>query len=119
MSLWRIRVDEDTGQVRGQPEAATLGTSWSGFLIFSRDGRTLILVSDRGNRSHLYHFVREGEKWVERSRLAADDTVFQVGPLLSPRGEKLLFAQADGDRSGEMFLSSLVAGSREDWPPKC
>ena len=85
----------------------------------SRDGRTLILVSDRGDRSHLYHFVREGEKWVERSRLAADDTVFQVGPLLSPRAEKLLFAQADGERSGEIFLSSLVAGSREDWPPTC
>jgi len=85
----------------------------------SRDGRTLILVSDRGDRSHLYHFVREGEKWVEQSRLAANDSVFQVGPLLSPRAEKLLFAQADGDRSGEMFLAPIVAGSREDWPPAC
>jgi len=85
----------------------------------SRDGRTLILVSDREGRSHLYRFVREGGVWVDKGRIAARDDVFQVGPLLSPRGEKLLFAQDDGDRSGEMFLHALAPGSLEDWPPRC
>jgi hypothetical protein len=45
--------------------------------------------------------------------------VFQVGPLLSPRGDRLLFAQADGERSGELFLVDLVAEPDRDWPPRC
>lgn len=85
----------------------------------SRDGRTLILVSDRDGRSHLYRFVREGGAWVAKGRIAGRDDVFQVGPLLSPQAEKLLFAEADGARSGEIFLRSLVPNSLEDWPPKC
>ena len=85
----------------------------------SRDGQTLIVVSDREERSHLYRFVRQGGMWVEKGRIPARDEVFQVGPSLSPRGEKLLFAQADGDRSGEVFLTDLESGSQEPWPPKC
>lgn len=85
----------------------------------SRDGRTLILVSDREGRSHLYRFVRRNGAWVETGRIAGRDDVFQVGPLLSPRGGKLLFAQADGARSGEFFLTALVSQSTEDWPPTC
>lgn len=85
----------------------------------SRDGRTLILVSDREGRSHLYRFVLEDEVWIPKGRIAARDDVFQVGPLLSPRGEKLIFAQADGARSGEFFLTDIVAQSTEGWPLKC
>lgn len=85
----------------------------------SRDGRTLIVVSDREGRSHLYRFVREGGAWVAKGRIAARNDIFQVGPLLSPRGEKLLFAQADGARSGEFFLTDIAPQSTEDWPPQC
>jgi len=85
----------------------------------SRDGRTLILVSDREGRSHLYRFVREGGAWAAKGRIAARGDLFQVGPLLSPRAEKLLFSQADDARSGEFFLTALVPQSTEDWPPKC
>jgi hypothetical protein len=85
----------------------------------SRDGRTLVVVSDREGRSHLYRFVRIGDRWADKGRVPARDDVFQVGPSLSPRGEKLLFAQAAGDRSGEIFLTELTPGSREPWPPAC
>lgn len=86
----------------------------------AQDGRTLVLVAQRGRRSHLYRFVRDSAgRWVGTGRLPGRDDVFQVGPLLSPRGEKLLFAQADGDRSGELFLVDLVPASRERWPPDC
>jgi Tol biopolymer transport system component len=85
----------------------------------SRDGQTLIVVSDRDGRSHLYRFVRVGDLWVEAGRVPAREDVFQVGPGLSPRGEKLLFAQADEDRSGEIFLTELKPDSAEPWPPKC
>lgn len=85
----------------------------------SRDGQTMITVSDRGDRSHLYRYRREGDRWVEVGRIPADPDQFQVGPLLSPRGDRLLFAQRHGDRSGEMFLIDLVPEPDRSWPPAC
>jgi hypothetical protein len=43
--------------------------------------------------------------------------VFQVGPLLSPSADRLLFAQAVPTRSGEMFLIDLKQNVDESWPP--
>jgi Tol biopolymer transport system component len=85
----------------------------------SRDGRVLVVVADRGDRSHLYVYDKRGDNWQERGRIAARDDVFQVGPSLSPDGGRLVFAQADGDRSGELFLVDLVPGAATDWPPAC
>ncbi len=85
----------------------------------SRDGRTMITVSDRGDRSHLYRYRREGDRWVEAGRIPADPAQFQVGPLLSPNGDRLLFAQRHGERSGEMFLIDLVPEPDRSWPPAC
>lgn len=84
----------------------------------SRDGRVLVTVADRGDRSHLYVYDRDRDGWRERGR--ARDDVFQVGPLLSPTGDRLLFAQvADADRSGEWFLVDLAHDPDPAWPPSC
>ena len=85
----------------------------------SRDGRVLVVVADRGDRSHLYVYDRQGDAWHERGRIAARDDVFQVGPLLSPDGRRLLFAQADRERSGELYVVDLAAGADPAWPPRC
>lgn len=85
----------------------------------SRDGKVMVVVADRGDRSHLYVYDRRGEGWVERGRVPARDDVFQVGPLLSPTGDRLSFAQADGARSGEWFVVDLQADADRRWPPAC
>jgi Tol biopolymer transport system component len=85
----------------------------------SADARWLVLVADRGTRSHLYVFHDEGSGWQETAAVPANPAVFQVGPLLSPTGDRLLFAQADGERSGELFLLSLTAHPTSAWPPVC
>lgn len=86
----------------------------------SRDERTMIVVADRGDRSHLYHFKKHNDRWVEQGRIPARSDVFQVGPLLSPRADRLLFAEAENtDRSGEMFLIDLSANPDTSWPPTC
>jgi Tol biopolymer transport system component len=85
----------------------------------SRDGRLLIVVADRGDRSHFYPYRRESGTWVPQARIVPTLGVFQVGPLLSPRADRLLFAQADGARSGELFVIDLAPGADREWPPSC
>lgn len=80
------------------------------------DGKWLVLVSDRDERSHLYRYERVSDRWRARGRVPAKPDVFQVGPLLSPRGDRLLFAQADGPRSGELFLADMVPNPDRSWP---
>ena len=85
----------------------------------SNDGRTLVLVADRGNRSHLYRFEVTKNGWKEVGQVPADRNVFQVGPLLSPDAGSLLFAQAYGNRSGEIFRADLTPGGARSWPRPC
>lgn len=85
----------------------------------SRDGSTMIVVANRTERSHLYQYKRRGDRWVEVGEIPALAEQFQVGPLLSPTGDRLLFAQRDGKRSGEMFLIDLASNAAEVWPPRC
>jgi hypothetical protein len=86
----------------------------------SRDGKTLVVVADRGDRSHLYLVQHEHTGWKETGRIPARDDVFQVGPLLSPGADQLLFAQAFEDLSGELFLYELKPGrALPTWPPAC
>jgi Tol biopolymer transport system component len=85
----------------------------------SRDGRQLFVIADRGDRSHIYPYLRERGKWLPQPRIVPRLDVFQVGPSLAPGGDRLLFAQADGARSGEWFVLDLVARPDRRWPPAC
>jgi Tol biopolymer transport system component len=85
----------------------------------SGDGTLMVVVADRTNRSHLYMYKLQSGRWVDAGAIAAKDDQFQVGPLLSPKGDRLLFAQKDGVRSGEMFVLNLSADADEVWPPQC
>ena len=85
----------------------------------SRDGQLMIVVADRGDRSHFYPYRRKGRAWLAEPRIVPRLQVFQVGPLLSPRGDRLLFAQADDARSGELFLLDLRPDADRNWPPVC
>ena len=85
----------------------------------SRDGRTMIVVANRKERSHLYQYRQHNGRWVEVGQVPAFEEQFQVGPLLSPSGDRLLFAQRDGERSGEIFLLDLAPNADKLWPPQC
>lgn len=85
----------------------------------SRDGQVLVVVANRGKRSHLYVYDRDGAGWRERGQVTAREEVFQVGPLLSPDGKRLLFAQDQGKDSGELYLVDLAPDADRSWPPVC
>lgn len=86
-------------------------------LTFSPDGREMYFF--RGDRSHLYPYRRDRKTWVAQPRIVPKLEVFQVGPLLSPKADRLLFAQADGARSGELFVIDLGPDADRAWPPAC
>lgn len=85
----------------------------------SRDGNTMVVVAHRTNRSHLYLYRLQAGRWVDAGEIAAKQEEFQVGPLLSPMADRLLFAQREGARSGEIFLLDLSAEPDPTWPPRC
>lgn len=85
----------------------------------SRDGRHMVVVADRTGRSHLYRYRLEGGRWIALGEVPALQDQFQVGPVLSPKADRLLFAQRDGARSGEIFLLDLSPAPDRAWPPAC
>lgn len=85
----------------------------------SRDGKTMVVVAHRSHRSHLYLYRLQAGQWLEAGEIAAKQEEFQVGPLLSPSADRLLFAQRDGSRSGEIFLLDLIGAPDPTWPPQC
>ncbi len=48
MNLWRVEMDEASGQPRGAPENLTLGSVSMAGLGLARDGRRIVYVSDLG-----------------------------------------------------------------------
>jgi Tol biopolymer transport system component len=85
----------------------------------SHDGKTMVVVAHRTHRSHLYLYKSQSGRWVDAGEISAKQEEFQVGPLLSPKADRVLFAQRDGVRSGEIFLLDLVAEPDPTWPPRC
>ncbi len=115
-----VATPQEDGGWQVQPllgEANTAGDEYEADI--SRDGRVMVVVANRGERSHLYRYEQVDGAWRERGQVPARQDVFQVGPLLSPDGKRLLFAQADGERSGELFLVDLEAGADPAWPRAC
>lgn len=113
-------IEVTPGQWRVENLGAPISTAANEYEAeVSRDGNSLVVVADRGDRSHLYRYRKMKSGWVELGRVSARPDVFQVGPTLSPKGERLLFAQAHDRRSGEMFLVDIKEGSGEAWPPTC
>jgi Tol biopolymer transport system component len=52
MTLWRVRIDQRSGRVQGEPEDLTTPASWSGFLSIAGDGRQ-IAYATRDGKSNL------------------------------------------------------------------
>ena len=42
MDLWRVPIDEESGEVRGEPVSLRVPTPWAGTMAISRDGRRIV-----------------------------------------------------------------------------
>lgn len=52
-NIWRVPIDEKSGQVRGSPEPVTTPSSFSWLISFSRDGRRMAYIQ-QNRTSNLY-----------------------------------------------------------------
>lgn len=115
-----LATPQGDGEWRVEPLPGGVNTAGDEYEAdISRDGRVMVVVANRGERSHLYRYERVDGAWLYRGQVPARQDVFQVGPLLSPDGKRLLFAQADGQKSGELFLIDLEPGADPAWPRVC
>jgi serine/threonine protein kinase len=46
MNLWRVAIDERSGELRGAPQPVTASSEWSALPSLSRDGRFLLYATD-------------------------------------------------------------------------
>ncbi|HEX5719343.1 MAG TPA: protein kinase [Thermoanaerobaculia bacterium] len=59
MNLWRLRIDEASGRVRGEPRPVTTPSPWSAMLSPSRDGSRILYVSETGEKSDVWMLTRD------------------------------------------------------------
>ena len=91
MNLWRIPIEEQTGQVLGPAEAVTTPSAYSAHLSFSHDGRRMA-YAQIVRRSNLHHVGFDPDK----ETLTGQPVVITQGsrsantPHLSPDGEWLV-----------------------------
>jgi Tol biopolymer transport system component len=103
MNLWRVAVDEDSGEVQGVPQPITTPSAWSALPSFSRDGHLMIYATN-DNRS----FIEQVPFDPERGRTTGPPTLIYQGARsiwsadFSPDGAWLVFRSSSPQE--DLFL---------------
>jgi Tol biopolymer transport system component len=94
MNLWRIRIDERSGEAQGAPEPVRAPAPFVAHISLSRDGRRLVYASTLATES-LEVFDFDGDAGVVRSPspLTRDVRSFE-NPRVSPDGRWILGSRA-------------------------
>jgi serine/threonine protein kinase/WD40 repeat protein len=109
MNFWRVRIDESSGEVLGDPEAATTPSQYSRHLSFSRDGKRMLYVATNnrsniqgvdfdavsGKPTSLPFWITQGDREVSRAELSTDGTEF-VMRLIRPTQDDIVRVGRDG-----------------------
>lgn len=92
LNFWRVRIDESSGTVLGEPEPVVTPSKFSRHLNFSRDGKRMIYVAtnNRGNIQGAEwddrdgkivgapYWITEGDREMVRPELSPDGTRFAL-----------------------------------------
>lgn len=90
MNFWRVRIDEQSGEVLSDPEAVVTPSKYSRHLSFSRDGKRLAYVqtnnqsniqgvdfdADSGKTIGEPFWITQGDREISRAELSPDGTRF-------------------------------------------
>src|SRR5581483_5840153 len=93
MNLWRVAIDEVTGETRASPEAVTTGgTAWRHSPSISSDGRSIVYVEQlEGANVYRVGFDAASEKLVGSPVAITRGNQLAAMPAPSPDGQWLAF----------------------------
>ncbi|MGH9752173.1 MAG: protein kinase domain-containing protein [Blastocatellia bacterium] len=113
MNLWRVAIDEQTGEALGNLEQVRTPSAYSQHFSLSRDGRSLAYV-ERNTQKNLRRVAFDPERGlaVGESNWVIKGSRWVVDPDLSP-DEAWLICSSGGDEQEDLFLiNSDGAGAR-------
>jgi len=103
MNLWRLAIDEESGRVRGAPEAVTTPSPFSAFLSISQNGRRLAYVQLHSTANvHTVRFDPAQEAVLGQSEPITQGAREALAAEPSPDGEWLAFRT--GGKQEDIFL---------------
>lgn len=111
MNFWRVRIDESTGKVLGEPEAVVIPSKYSRHLSFSRDGKRLLYVqtNDQSNVQGVAFditagkavgepiWITQGDREISRAEMSPDGTQF-IMRLVRPTQDDIVVVTRDGQQ---------------------
>ncbi|MEQ1764830.1 MAG: protein kinase [Pyrinomonadaceae bacterium] len=115
MNFWRVRIDETSGAVLGQPEAVITPSSYSRHLTFSKDGKRLAYVrtSDTANIQGIDFdsaeaktigqpfWITQGDRELSRAELSSDGSHF-VARIIGRTQDDIMSVTRDGKQWKEI-----------------
>jgi eukaryotic-like serine/threonine-protein kinase len=111
MNFWRVRIDQESGEEMGEPEAVTTPSQYSRHLSLSRDGRRMLYV-DTNNRSNIQgvefdsvagravgsaSWITQGDREIARAELSPAGTDFLMR-LIRPTQDDIVTVSRDGSQ---------------------
>ncbi len=130
MNLWRVRVEEATGQVSGQPESVTTPSTYAQHVSFSRDGRRAAYVN-LVSSTNIYKTafnpykeqitgepvaVTQGFKHTTSPDLSADGKWFVYGTQ-GEKQEDIYVVDADGALAPRRLTDDAAKDRNPRWSP--
>ncbi len=113
MNLWRVAIDEPSGEVRGKPEAVTMPTPEMSFFSFSADGRGIIFsTAERG--SHLFSIRWDAARRsvVGTPERVVDRTHHMANFSFSPDGSQIVYDTVGGPQEDIWVMDRDGSGQR-------
>jgi Tol biopolymer transport system component len=113
LNLWRVAIDERSGEVLGEPAAVTTPSAWVGHISISRDGRRIIYSSGVfGLDLYRVEFNPDTESVGGPPIPVVVDSRLPNAPDLSPDGQLVAFHLA-GIQEDIAIIGSNGAGFRK------
>jgi Tol biopolymer transport system component len=103
MNVWRVPMDQESGEVLGPAEALTTPSAYSGYISFSRDGRQFMyLHSTQTSNIHRVGFNPIREAIIGSPLPVTQGSRFFTAPSPSPDGQRIAFGSPG--KQEDLFL---------------
>jgi eukaryotic-like serine/threonine-protein kinase len=114
MNLWRVAIDENSGQVLHEPEPATTPATDMVHLAISRDGRRMAYVQrTKQRRLQAIGFDSVSGTTREQPVTITKGTSFATHPSVSPDGNWIAYSSSGGPREDLFIIRKDGTGLRQ------